>query len=135
MLMVLMASSSVESSGDDIRLEDLLVNIGLGGTRPATSKASFSSLSGEPVIEVLANDDCCGRLSCILLSVCLPGDWPNPIGDGDRSLRAPTPKNPSCASASLGFLVSKVLTLVGMAGTGMESSGVGGTWLKRGCID
>jgi hypothetical protein len=52
-----MPSSSVDSSGDDIRLEDRLVNIGLGGTRLAASNELLANLSGELVMDALATGD------------------------------------------------------------------------------
>jgi hypothetical protein len=53
-----MASSSVDSSGDDTRLEDRFVNIGLGGTSPLESNEFLASLSGELVIDALTTGDC-----------------------------------------------------------------------------
>ena len=54
---VLTPSSSVDSSGDDIRLEDRLVNNGRGGTRPAASNEFFGALSGELVTTELGRGD------------------------------------------------------------------------------
>jgi len=128
-LKVLIPSSSVDSSGDDIKLDDRFVNIGLGGTRPAASNELLATRSGELVIEALATGDWYGKLSWVadLPSACLPEAGPVPIGEGDRSLRAPTPKRPSSAPASLGCLAFTRSRLVfGTAGTGMDSSGVGG---------
>jgi hypothetical protein len=135
---VLRPSSSVGSSGDDIRLEVRLVNIGRGGTRPAVSKEFLASLSGDPAIEEPVIGDCWCRLSWAvdLPSACFPGEGPEPIGEGDLSLRAPTPKKPPLALDSFDCLEPKGSAFVlGIAGTGMDSSGVGGIWLKRGCID
>lgn len=51
-------SSSVDSSGDDIKLDVRFVKIGLGGTKPAASKESIlCSLSGEVVVEKLGTGD------------------------------------------------------------------------------
>jgi hypothetical protein len=134
---VLKVPSSVDSRGDDIKLEVRFVNIGLGGIRPAASNELFVILSGELLID-LATGDCWCKLSWVadLPSNRLPVEGLVPIGEGDRSLRAPTPKNPSSAPASLGCLaLNRSMVFFGTAGTGMDSSGVGGIWLKRGCID
>lgn len=132
-----MPSSSADSRGDDIKLEVRFVNMGLGGMRPAASNEFLAILSGELVID-LAAGDCWRKLSWVadLPSIRLPVEGLVPIGDGERSLRAPTPKNPPFAPTSLSCLaLKKSAAAFGTAGTGMDSSGVGGIWLKRGCID
>lgn len=62
MLKVLMPSSSVDSSGEDIKLEVRFVNMGLGGIRPVASNEFLAILSGELVID-LATGDCWCKLS------------------------------------------------------------------------
>lgn len=132
-------SPSIDSKGDDTRLEVRFVNIGLGGASPVESNECFASLSGELVKDALPRGECGGKLSCVTdlpSGWCFSGEWPRPRGDGDRSLRAPTPKKPSSAPASLICLALKgPRCSFGTAGTGIDSSGVGGIWLKVGCID
>jgi hypothetical protein len=61
-LKVLMPSSSVDSSGEDIKLEVRFVNMGRGGIRPAASNEFLVILSGELVIDLVIGD-CWRKLS------------------------------------------------------------------------
>lgn len=108
-----------------------------GGTRPSSSKRPCFILSGEPVETGAFREE----VDCKLLSLqagdgseCFSyWDWLSLwIGDGERSWRAPK-TSPRCWTGSICRPRRISGNDPGKAGT--STSGVGGIWLMRGCID